>query len=192
MLLRSQSHHSSSHIDPIHPAPAPLAFSLPSSLSSSPFYGTERLPSALASFVFNCLMSSWSGHKVDSSGNKILDRAWDKLQGPGPPAHVVVHHLALLISLPVSPLDAEEDVPQGRTEVLHLEQILLKLLHLCRCEPKPNPGGGALQSPLNNSLLLLISPPGRIFSYCVRARAYTHVLARVYSTRASTCTIYTC
>ena len=29
--------------------------------------------------------------------------------------------------------------------------------------------------------------PGRIFSYCVRARAYTHVLARVYSTRASTC-----
>ena len=36
------------------------------------------------------------------------------------------------------------------------------------------------------------SCPGRIFSYCVRARAYTHVLARVYSTRASTCTIYTC
>ena len=35
-------------------------------------------------------------------------------------------------------------------------------------------------------------PPGRIFSYCGRARAYTHVLARVYSTRASTCTIYTC
>ena len=34
--------------------------------------------------------------------------------------------------------------------------------------------------------------PGRMFSYCVRARAYTHVLARVYSTRASTCTIYTC
>ena len=34
--------------------------------------------------------------------------------------------------------------------------------------------------------------PGRIFSYCVLARAYTHVLARVYSTRASTCTIYTC
>ena len=34
--------------------------------------------------------------------------------------------------------------------------------------------------------------PGRIFSYCVRARAYTHVLACVYSTRASTCTIYTC
>ena len=34
--------------------------------------------------------------------------------------------------------------------------------------------------------------PGGIFSYCVRARAYTHVLARVYSTRASTCTIYTC
>ena len=31
-----------------------------------------------------------------------------------------------------------------------------------------------------------------MFSYCVRARAYTHVLARVYSTRASTCTIYTC
>ena len=100
----------------------------------------ERLPSALASFVFNGL-SSCSGHKVDSSGNKILDRALDKLQGPGPPAHVVVHHLALLISLPVSPLDAEEDVPQGGAEVLHLEQILLKLLHLCRCEPKPNPGG---------------------------------------------------
>ena len=38
----------------------------------------------------------------------------------------------------------------------------------------------------------LFSCPGRIFSYCVRARAYTHVLARVYSTRASTCTIYTC
>ena len=38
----------------------------------------------------------------------------------------------------------------------------------------------------------LLSCPGRIFSYCVRARAYTHVLARVYSTRASTCTIYTC
>ena len=36
------------------------------------------------------------------------------------------------------------------------------------------------------------SCPGRMFSYCVRARAYTHVLARVYSTRASTCTIYTC
>ena len=34
--------------------------------------------------------------------------------------------------------------------------------------------------------------PGRMFSYCVRARAYTHVLARVCSTRASTCTIYTC
>ena len=34
--------------------------------------------------------------------------------------------------------------------------------------------------------------PGSMFSYCVRARAYTHVLARVYSTRASTCTIYTC
>ena len=34
--------------------------------------------------------------------------------------------------------------------------------------------------------------PGRMFSYCVRARAYTHVLARVYSTRASTCTIYMC
>ena len=27
--------------------------------------------------------------------------------------------------------------------------------------------------------------PGGIFSYCVRARAYTHVLARVYSTRAT-------
>ena len=39
---------------------------------------------------------------------------------------------------------------------------------------------------------LLFSCPGRMFSYCVRARAYTHVLARVYSTRASTCTIYTC
>ena len=39
---------------------------------------------------------------------------------------------------------------------------------------------------------MVISCPGRIFSYCVRARAYTHVLARVYSTRASTCTIYTC
>ena len=38
----------------------------------------------------------------------------------------------------------------------------------------------------------LFSCPGRMFSYCVRARAYTHVLARVYSTRASTCTIYTC
>ena len=36
------------------------------------------------------------------------------------------------------------------------------------------------------------SCPGRMLSYCVRARAYTHVLARVYSTRASTCTIYTC
>ena len=34
--------------------------------------------------------------------------------------------------------------------------------------------------------------PGCIFSYCVRARAYTHVLARVYSTRASTYTIYMC
>ena len=34
--------------------------------------------------------------------------------------------------------------------------------------------------------------PGRMFSYCVRARAYTHVLARVYSTCASTCTLYTC
>ena len=34
--------------------------------------------------------------------------------------------------------------------------------------------------------------PGRMFSHCVRARAYTHVLARVYSTRASTCTTYTC
>ena len=34
--------------------------------------------------------------------------------------------------------------------------------------------------------------PGGIFSYCGRARAYTHVLARVYSTRASTCTLYTC
>ena len=31
-----------------------------------------------------------------------------------------------------------------------------------------------------------------MFSYCIRARAYTHVLARVYSTRASTCTLYTC
>ena len=35
-------------------------------------------------------------------------------------------------------------------------------------------------------------PTGGMFSYCGRARAYTHVLARVYSTRASTCTIYTC
>ena len=34
--------------------------------------------------------------------------------------------------------------------------------------------------------------PGGIFSYCVRACAYTQVLARVYSTHASTCTIYTC
>ena len=39
---------------------------------------------------------------------------------------------------------------------------------------------------------IIFSCPGRMFSYCVRARAYTHVLARVYSTRASTCTIYTC
>ena len=38
----------------------------------------------------------------------------------------------------------------------------------------------------------VFSCPGRIFSYCGRARAYTHVLARVYSTRASTCTIYMC
>ena len=38
----------------------------------------------------------------------------------------------------------------------------------------------------------VFSCPGRMFSYCVRARAYTHVLARVYSTRASTCTLYTC
>ena len=38
----------------------------------------------------------------------------------------------------------------------------------------------------------LFSCPGRMFSYCVRARAYTHVLACVYSTCASTCTIYTC
>ena len=38
----------------------------------------------------------------------------------------------------------------------------------------------------------IFSCPGRIFSYCVRARAYTHVLARVYSTCASTCTLYTC
>ena len=36
------------------------------------------------------------------------------------------------------------------------------------------------------------SSPGGMFSYCVRARAYTHVLACVYSTCASTCTIYTC
>ena len=42
------------------------------------------------------------------------------------------------------------------------------------------------------SLMIFFSCPGRIFSYCVRARAYTHVLARVYSTRASTCTLYTC
>ena len=40
--------------------------------------------------------------------------------------------------------------------------------------------------------LIFFSCPGRMFSYCIRARAYTHVLARVYSTRASTCTIYTC
>ena len=39
---------------------------------------------------------------------------------------------------------------------------------------------------------VIFSCPGRMFSYCVRARAYTHVLAHVYSTRASTCTIYTC
>ena len=43
-----------------------------------------------------------------------------------------------------------------------------------------------------NDARAIFSCPGRIFSYCVRARAYTHVLARVYSTRASTCTIYTC
>ena len=34
--------------------------------------------------------------------------------------------------------------------------------------------------------------PPRRFANNGRARAYTHVLARVYSTRASTCTIYTC
>ena len=39
---------------------------------------------------------------------------------------------------------------------------------------------------------VIFSCPGRMFSYCVRARAYTHVLACVYSTCASTCTIYTC
>ena len=38
----------------------------------------------------------------------------------------------------------------------------------------------------------MLHAPGGIFSYCVRACAYTHVLARVYSTRASTCTIYMC
>ena len=42
------------------------------------------------------------------------------------------------------------------------------------------------------SFFEFFSCPGRMFSYCGRARAYTHVLARVYSTRASTCTIYTC
>ena len=41
-------------------------------------------------------------------------------------------------------------------------------------------------------IFVTISTPGCIFSYCGRARAYTHVLARVYSTRASTCTLYTC
>ena len=41
-------------------------------------------------------------------------------------------------------------------------------------------------------IFIFFSCPGRMFSYCVRACAYTHVLARVYSTRASTCTIYTC
>ena len=43
-------------------------------------------------------------------------------------------------------------------------------------------------------LLLVDGAPtvGGIFSYCVRARAYTHVLARAYGTRASTCTLYTC
>ena len=47
---------------------------------------------------------------------------------------------------------------------------------------------------LANFTVIVIVPtcPGRMFSYCVRARAYTHVLARVYSRRASTCTIYTC
>ena len=42
------------------------------------------------------------------------------------------------------------------------------------------------------NLWSLFSGPGCIFSYCGRARAYTHVLARIYSTRASTCTIYMC
>ena len=40
--------------------------------------------------------------------------------------------------------------------------------------------------------ICLLGCPGRMFSYCIRARAYTHVLAHVYSTRASACTIYTC
>ena len=47
-------------------------------------------------------------------------------------------------------------------------------------------------TPLALSVVVIFSCPGRIFSYCVRARAYTHVLARVYSTCASTCTIHTC
>ena len=37
-----------------------------------------------------------------------------------------------------------------------------------------------------------LSPWGGIFANSGRARAYTHVLARAYSTCASTCTIYTC
>ena len=45
---------------------------------------------------------------------------------------------------------------------------------------------------INSLKMNPFSCPGRMFSYCVRARAYTHVLARVYSTRASTCTLYTC
>ena len=44
----------------------------------------------------------------------------------------------------------------------------------------------------NGLFMVRLAIRGGIFSYCVRARAYTHVLARVYSTRASTCTIYTC
>ena len=65
-------------------------------------------------------------------------------------------------------------------------------------------GFGSLEADLDQSeaclvysvrsggLFVFFSCPGRIFSYCVRARAYTHVLAHVYSTRASTCTLHTC
>ena len=42
----------------------------------------------------------------------------------------------------------------------------------------------ALQSHCNQKggkqKILVFNCPGRIFSYCVQARAYTHVLARVY------------
>ena len=37
-----------------------------------------------------------------------------------------------------------------------------------------------------------LSPWGGIFANSGRARAYTHVLARAYSTRASMCILYTC